>query len=158
MNTTQKKIWAAGFMDGEGTITIKRWVRYGKIHYQPYISCCQVQKPLNIEAIKILQELFGGSISMYTQKPNTSQRLDTIQWSIVSQNALQCAKILLPYLQIKKVQCKLLISFYSETNQKKGNYRLNEHDHLIRSQLWEKMSKLNVRGKLRLQRLSEKTA
>src|ERR1035437_2085854 len=99
--------YLAGFMDGEGTITLKRIKRKGLVYHQPYISCAQVIK--GIKALDLLKDTFGGSFYTYRQK---GMRSDTVQWVVASQKALECAKQLLPYLILKKKQAELLISFY----------------------------------------------
>lgn len=150
-------IWAAGFMDGEGTITIKRYRRNGRVVYQPYISCVQAAKTqANIDAIKILQQLFGGSTSRYLQKPD-GMRLDTIMWSAVAQNALEAVKKLRPYLKIKGPQADLLIEYYSSIKKGTGYNKLSDEELEKRASLWTKMRLMNERGRLRLQRLSEVT-
>lgn len=147
-----KIIWAAGFIDGEGTITIKRIKRKGFIYHQPYITCSQTTR--GKECIEILKELFGGSISHYKFKTGKNWG-DVVQWTVASQKALSCAKLLLPYLVYKKPLAKLLISFYDL--KRENVYRLEPLDYSRRDDIYEKMRNYNVKGKVRLQRLSEKT-
>lgn len=143
-------IWAAGFMDGEGTITLKRIRRKGTIYYQPYITCAQTVR--GKEAIVRLKNLFGGSIYEYLQK---GFRDDTLQWTVASQKALNCARKLLPYLILKNRQAELLIQFYEMDIFREEQYRLSNKTTEQRERLFQEMRKLNVKGKLRLQRLSE---
>lgn len=147
--------WAAGFIDGEGTMTIKRYFRYKQVHYVAYISCAQVNKPHNMVALEKLRSLFkGGKIYTYSSK-NKDDRIEVASWNITSKNAKECAEVLLPYLIIKGRQAELLIEFCNLT---KKQFRLTEEDHKIRGEFFDKMRKLNVKGKLRLQRLNEETA
>jgi hypothetical protein len=149
--------WAAGFMDGEGTITIKRYYRNKNIHYLAYISCAQVNKPHNKVALEKLRTIFkGGKIYSYSSK-NKDDRIEVISWNVTSKNAKECAEILLPYLIIKGRQARLLIEFCKVVENKK-TYRLAPEDHKVRGEFFDKMRKLNVKGKLRLQRLNEETA
>lgn len=161
-------IWAAGFIDGEGTITIKRVRRSrstmgkkcdGQVHYyQAYISCAQSDKPLARKAILKLQTLFGGSIMGYKQ---TGQRWDTVQWTVVSNDALKCVKSLLPFLVVKCPQARILIDFCSRikrTGFLKGghsNYRLSDEEINLRQKMFYKMREYNAKGRLHLQRLNE---
>lgn len=153
-------IWSAGFMDGEGTITIKRVRRGndGKLYHLPYISCGQVNKPDNLEALKKLQKLFGGSITHYIQKPKHRDWIDTITWNVTSKLALSCAEKLSPYLVIKNKQAKLLIDFAKLFIRNGLKTWLTESERDEREVYFWKMRDLNVKGKIRLQRLSEKTA
>ena len=146
-------IWAAGFLDGEGCISLKRIIRKGRIYHQPYISCSQVIK--GRKALEILKKLFSGSI---TKHPMGGNRVDAIEWRVVSQEALNCAKILLPYFILKKGQAELLIKFYSLVLKREEQYRLTDEDYKKRDELFAQLKKLNVRGKLRLKRLNEMTS
>lgn len=153
---TNKIAWAAGFLDGEGTLTIKRYHRNGNIHYLAYISCAQVNKPHNVKALEILKSLFqGGKIYYYSSK-NKDDRIEVASWNITSKNAKECAEILLPYLVIKHRQAQLILDFCQVVENKK-QFRLTDEDHEKRAYLFDEMRKLNVKGKLRLQRLSEET-
>lgn len=150
----EKTIWTAGFIDGEGSITIKRYNRNGRIVYQPFISCCQANPNGGDKAIQFLKDTFGGSISRYNQK---GQRNATTLWAITSQGALQFAKRLYPYLTIKKERAKILIDYYETIEKGKGYNRLTDEELKKRESYWLKMRVLNERGTLRLQRLSEVT-
>ena len=155
-----KLIWSAGFMDGEGTITIKRIKRgkFNKLYHLPYISCAQVNKPNNVVALKILQELFGGSLAYYIQKPKFKNCIDTVTWNVTSKKALDCAKRLLPYLVIKNKQAKLLIEFSNLFIRERKHTWLTDEERNQREIHFWKMRDLNVKGKIRLQRLNEGTA
>lgn len=150
----EKIIWTAGFMDGEGTITIKRYHRNGRIVYQPYISCCQASTNGGEKAIQFLRDNFGGSISNYQQ---TGQRNATSLWAIVSTGALEFAEKLLPYLTIKKERAEILIDYYKNIEKGKGGNKLSDEELKKRESYWLKMRVLNERGTLHLQRLSEVT-
>ncbi len=145
-------IWSAGFLDGEGTISLKRIIRKGRIYHQPYMSCGQTIK--GIKAIEKLQELFSGSISSWHQKGNN---LDTVEWRVVSREALNCAKRILPYLILKREQAELIIEFYKLVLKREKQYRLTDMDYQKRDELFVQFRKLNVKGKLHLKRLSEET-
>lgn len=150
----EKTLWTAGFIDGEGSITIKRYHRNGRIVYQPYISCCQANPNGGDKAIQFLKDTFGGSISRYNQK---GQRNATSLWAITSQTALTFAKRLYPYLTIKKERAGIIIDYYKNINKGKGYNKLSEQEMEKREKYWLKMRSLNERGTLHLQRLSEVT-
>ena len=145
-------IWAAGFMDGEGTFTLKRIKRKGFIYHQPYISCGQVVR--GKATLNRLRKLFGGSFYKYRQK---GFHQDTLQWVVASQKAKRCAEQLLPYLCLKHRQAKIIIDFYKIILHREKQYKLSADDYKKREKLFEKIRKLNVKGKLRLKRLSEET-
>lgn len=153
--------WAAGFLDGEGTLTIKRYRRWKGLdflYYIPQISCAQVNKPLNRVAIKKLKSLFGGYIYHYEVKlEKRGNRLDVIQWGVTSLAARKCLPLILPFLVIKKPQAKLLLKFWEVHKGNRQGHKLTSRDREIRKKFFDKMRTLNVKGKLRLQRLNEKT-
>ena len=155
-----KLIWAAGFMDGEGTITIKRVKRgkYQKLYHLPYISCAQVEKQDNVLALRRLQQLFGGSLAYYIQKPDKKDCINTVTWNVTSAKALNCAKKLLPHLVIKNKQATLLIKFTKLFIRKQNHTWLTDIERKKREMFFWKMRDLNVKGKIRLQRLNEGTA
>lgn len=144
--------WAAGFMDADGTISLKRYVRGGKVVYQPHISCTQADNANHLEAIELMQTLFGGGLSKYTPTP---PRTPTLQWSVASRAAIECLKKIRPHLKIKYTQADLLFEYYDGLPDRSSYYRTSEEELQRRAKIWDDMRALNFKGKLRLQRLSE---
>jgi hypothetical protein len=144
--------WAAGFMDGEGTITVKRYKRNGKIVYQPYVSASQADHPGHFEAIQKLQDMFGGSIAYYKAVP---PRARIIAWCCVSRNAIEVIRMIRPYMRVKYRNADLLLKYYQDSGKRPKNYRLSENELKARENTWIQMRLLNQKGKLHLQRLSE---
>lgn len=148
-------IWCAGFLDGEGTITIKRNQRKDArfhVNYQPQMSCGQTVK--GEVAIKRLQELFGGSLYYYKQK---GQREDTVQWSIVNQDVKKCLEKITPYLILKRRQAEILIEFLNTEWTREKGYKLTRESWEKRENFFQRIREFNVKGRIRLQRLNEKT-
>ena len=146
-------IWAAGFVDGEGCITINRSKYYrdkAKWYYQPAIQVAQTIK--GEVAILKLQKIFGGYVYHYKEKRN---RLDTVSWGTRSRDSQKVALALLPYLILKRPQAELLLDFYKCMEMKEKAYRLRDKDYDDRAKLWEKMKNLNARGEEYLKRLNE---
>ena len=150
--------WAAGFLDGEGCFSIKRYRKYGKgeyLYYIAMISCGQAAKPTGIQAIQKLQELFGGGISKYYL---TRNRSDVVSWMVTSKKAKNCIEKVYPYLIVKKPQAEILLEFIDSIRpSQQRQRRLSEEETTRRKKLAEKISHLNSKGNSRLQRLSEKT-
>lgn len=161
---TQKDLelaWIAGFMDGEGTITIKKYARYKNqsIRYQAYVCCVQATEDNEnaMKALQLLQKHFGGSLYAQSKHKDTKSR-DSSQWLLVSSSAVECVKQLLPYLIVKKKQAELLIEYGKDIKSNRGAKRLTDEILQKRYNYWYEMRKLNVRGKNHLQRLNEETA
>jgi|SRR5687767_1712119 len=149
--------YIAGFIDGEGTITIKRQKRYGRWYYVPLISCAQVQKPLNEVPLKMMQKRYGGSIVRWSQRAQDGNRIDTVSWSITSRRAVRFIEEVGPHLIIKKNQAKIVSKFITLTDKKKS-YKVTEELQAKRESLFWEMRRWNVKGRVQLQRLSEGTA
>lgn len=104
----------------------------------------------------MLQKEFGGSVVRY--EPRNKKCRATIYWAVASNKAYECAKALLPYLRIKQEQAKLLIDFVDNKMRPEDAKALSTEELQKRDDYWYKMRCLNVKGKLHLQRLSERTA
>lgn len=145
-------------MDGEGTITIKRVLRKDmkNRYYQLYISCAQVDKDPNTSVIESFKEWFGGNVSKWTQRPQDGNRINTVCWSVVSNDALKFLEIIHPYLKVKKQQALLGIQFQRGIVPR-GRAGLSLDDMKIKEDCFYQMRRFNVKGKLQLQRLSEET-
>ena len=110
--------WAAGFIDGEGTISIKRCFRYKKdgskyLYYQPFVSLSQAVVGGHEKGVIKMQELFNGSISNWHQKGTNPFRYPTMQWSVWSLDAQKCIEAIYPYLVIKKANADIIKEFFS---------------------------------------------
>jgi hypothetical protein len=148
--------WAAGFIDGEGTITLKRYKSHyttHKIHYQPFVSLGQANYDGHFAGVERMKEIFGGSVSKYKAVP---PRQEQLTWCVVSRQAVDCLKRIRPYLIVKAKHADLLISYY-ETAGLRESYRITDEELAKREKIWSKMRSMNQKGKLHLQRLSEIT-
>jgi hypothetical protein len=105
-------IWAAGFFDGEGCISIIRnVVRRGRPveHYFLQITAFQnVREPLDV-----LHALFGGSV-----KPRDNGWI----WSLSGHSTVTALKELSPFLLVKKAQAEAAILFQSRKVKRGGKY------------------------------------
>jgi hypothetical protein len=94
-------IWAAGFFDGEGCISIYKQQQGtgGKVYYGMKISACQAYHKASLEE---LCELFGGSV-----------RPDKYGWRWVAcgPTATAALSTMLPHLRVKRGQAEVAIPF-----------------------------------------------
>lgn len=164
MNTKKTELaWAAGFIDGEGTISIKRFHRARKggryIYYQPFVSLSQAVVGGHEQGVLKMHQMFGGSISDYKDKRD-STRYATKQWSAVSNDALKCIKSIYPFLVIKRKNADVLFKF-DKTKMKlkggSGKIKMTQNEMNKRENMFYESRLLNQKGKLHLQRLNEKT-
>lgn len=101
MSKRDKIIWAAGFIDGEGSLSLSR----SKSQSSPAvkIEACQI----NPKPLEDLQKLFGGKV--YYWKANNGRKI--CEWTIQGYNAFLTAQKIYPYLVVKKQEADLLIDY-----------------------------------------------
>jgi hypothetical protein len=113
--------WAAGFIDGEGCIAIKRrsktngyvlWVIVGQSGHERPIS------------LKRLAALYGGSVLPTTRDPRPGRK-PRWSWTIASSQAELCLRLVLPFLTEKREQALLALE-YREKALGRGNGALAE--------------------------------
>lgn len=146
--------YVAGLMDGEGSLSIKRKMRSGRINYQLWVACGMSSRKENIDVLQEIQKTFGGNLCFSKPKGN---RIGVVHWAIVSQQALAFLKIIKPYIKIKRKQLELLIEFQTKFVSRKGKKK--DLEKFKQQEIYfSELRKLNFKNKLQLQRLSEKTS
>lgn len=142
MSKSHQLAWAAGFIDGDGFITIQD--RKTKIKEKVYnghyirLGCCQASEiPL-----KELQRLFGGTIREKNSGPNRENynRKTQYIWCVSTQQAAEVIEQLLPYLVHKKEVAQLALEFQQTMG---SHYKVPEETKLYRELLKEKIQTLN---------------
>ena len=101
-------IWAAGLLDADGTITIKRATRYGRYYYIPFIQVCQVDTYKGKANLAVLQKTFGGHISKATKVNQKANNSKIITWQITSKVAGNAIRQISKFSVGKKRQVMLL--------------------------------------------------
>ena len=140
--------YLAGFVDGEGHISIYPYVRKDRnnqVYYKVNFKVANTNKKI----IEWLKASFGGWI--YTQNRNPKHKI-AYTWSLDSKNAEKVLKSIHPYMRVRKEQCGLVLE----------RIRLKNKNDTISSQrvveIYEELRKLNKRGtSLHAERLSEVT-
>jgi hypothetical protein len=101
--------WAAGFIDGEGCIYLKRSgarQRGGGLRYQPKL----VVGNTAIEPLRKLRDLFGGSL--YQRRPARGRHKACWAWELGGGKQVGAALLaMLPYLVNKKAEAEVLLEF-----------------------------------------------
>lgn len=88
--------WAAGFIDGEGCITITKSSRDSRWHiYSVCLSVTQRER----EPLDKLSELFGGKVAL-----RKSGKFTYYNWRLFGANAGKTIAIVRPYLHTNKRQ------------------------------------------------------
>ena len=156
--TELDKAWVAGLVDGEGSLALKRQIRKDVYitNYQVWVTVGMSERPENRGALEWLHKHYGGSLGVQKRKGAEAHRRDKIAWTVVSQDGLRFLKDVQPYLRIKKEQARLLIDFQENWKSRFGMKR-DPVKKLKHEWFFYQLRELNTKGKLRLQRLSEKT-
>jgi hypothetical protein len=123
MSRSHQLAWAAGFIDGDGFITIQnRKTKYkDKIYTGTYlrVGACQA----HLTPLEKLQDIFGGSIRPKNCGPNPHgyNRKQQWVWTLSTDQAKEALEQLLPYLVHKKEVALLGIAFQNTmTKDKQG--------------------------------------
>jgi len=109
--------YAAGLIDGEGTITLSRR-RKGYRFRSPVISMSST----TIELVEFMKSTFGGSISSH--KTYQLHHKKSYSWKIVDNTAVKLSELLLPFLREpeKRRRAELIAHDYKLATTKNGKY------------------------------------
>lgn len=108
MTTKTDLAWAAGVIDGEGSINITK--RSGRAGYYLMVQVGQSGAACPL-MLKRLEEIFGGSISGGKERIDT--RKPTWKWCIAHTAADSMLKRIRPYVVQKRDQVDLALQFRS---------------------------------------------
>lgn len=93
--------YAAGFVDGEGTITVREsQVTKGHPTWNPSWFASVTVAQVDPRPLQWMQERWGGGI--YAVKPRKENHRFAWQWSIVNQQAYVFLEGVVPMLKVKK--------------------------------------------------------
>ena len=134
----------AGFIDGEGCITLSKLYRPNKtktsVEFQPVVQIGMADTPQNKKVLKLLKEEYGGYYAEYARKKLVHR--DTVFWRVTDNKATILLEDILPYLIIKREQAEIVIRFSKLKTDRKSQGRnkkplsseeKSERDHLVLS-------------------------
>lgn len=101
--------YLAGFVDGEGTIGMRRVKlarNRGGYSYEPYVSVGNTDPTI----VTWLGEIFGGTVRTRKQQARGNRKLLIYQWEVKSRTAVAVCRVLAPFLRMKGKQADLLIT------------------------------------------------
>ena len=152
MNTTDLA-WAAGFIDGEGSIEIA--YRPKTVRRSPVYAMSLRAANREIAPLEKLQSMFGGGIYMVSR---LERRAVSGQWHLSGFPRVTAAlKLLRPYLVVKGAHADKALEYAERCalptgwNSGRGGERERLAPEMItlRQQLFEDMRRLNLRGEAR---------
>jgi LAGLIDADG DNA endonuclease family protein len=133
--------YAAGFIDGEGYIQIKRHKKTG--HFIDTVRVGQSSR----EILDFLAKQFGGSVHVMTRAHGNVRQAWV--WVIPSRLAEGFVKAIFPYLRVKRRQARIFLSYRKGIRrQYYGNMPLTKIEICRRLEMIAQMKQLNRRGAL----------
>jgi len=142
MSKSHRLAWAAGFIDGEGYITISRRKQaYKDSVYRGHylrVGVNHVRKDPLIE----MQAIFGGTLRL--DKTPKGNRKPRYTWVTNCAAASMCLEQIRPYLKNKGEEAQLGIEFQKRMNDVK--YKISDEEYGVRDSFKERLMKLNSRG------------
>lgn len=105
---SEKLAYAAGIMDGEGSVGLYRKSSTQRFRYPK----CSVDNT-SIELVEFMHKYFGGSL---TSRKRKSYEKDLYRWQIQGQRCMDFLEDVLPYLKEKEKvrRAKLILSQYKK--------------------------------------------
>lgn len=101
--------WAAGFLDGEGCISLSRTVQPGRKNptYRPRVDVCQNDR----EVLVYLRDVLAEDAGLYVNRwqPGHNRQVYTLVYDGI--HALQALAKLLPHLRRKDIEAEVLLSY-----------------------------------------------
>lgn len=144
--STHDLAYLAGFIDGEGTIGLRRIVRpknRGGYSYEPYIEAGNTD-PLIIE---YMHEVFGGDSRQRHVTLSGNCKPILYVWCTKCRSAIDVCRSLLPYLRMKRGRAEILVNAFLERPGMGGRrpYEPSYWEYL--EELYQQLKTLNHRGK-----------
>lgn len=130
--------WAAGIIDGEGTIALNR-IR--QISYSAILSA----EMSHHETINKLRRIFKSGY-LYERKRNVKHS-KTYTLQLNGFEAINVVRRLLPYLVTKREQAQLLIEYGEKCQSERGNNKAVSNEiEILRGLIYAELQVLNKRG------------
>jgi hypothetical protein len=133
----------AGLFDGEGCVAIE-YNNNSKGLVVVYNLYCRLTMT-NKDLVYSLKDNFGGSVCRHPLHAKNPHHRDTWTWTIVSNQAMNWLKIILPFLRLKREQAKAAIEFQTLRCGLKGSKRVTPEELSKRNYYFVLLKKLKQR-------------
>jgi hypothetical protein len=107
--------YTAGFFDGEGCVSIARYLQRGR----PYHTLAIIFTNTNFQVLEWLQQRWGGHLTKPTKPSNPRHRPSRNLW-LSAGPARPLLLAMLPYLIIKKPQVEIALEFINSRSNNRG--------------------------------------
>jgi len=136
MTRKEKIAWAAGFVDGEGCITIQKSYAPSKQGWHAMSLMMRVTQKRR-QPLDALASLFGGSAEPMKSRPY-------FDWTISAVQTANALREMLPYLILKRDQAELALEFYELQQERASSTVLSEEDRMVREFCYTELKALKV--------------
>jgi len=119
MNTIADLAWAAGIIDGEGSIFIMKQQRKDRERGHNYILRISVQST-DPYMTKELGKLFPDGAIFSQDRYKSENWSDTLKWQVNGRRAVNVLKQILPFMRVKQDQAKMAVDFQETTKKNIG--------------------------------------
>lgn len=108
--TDTEAAWIAGFLDGEGCISI-RWQRSPRDrHATSSVASVSVsQAEPRTQVLYWLRSIFGGGVSSHGTEKRNPKHNKSLHWMCTGQVAVSVCRVALPHLRLKRRQAELVL-------------------------------------------------
>ena len=137
------KGWVAGFIDGEGTISIHKMIEAkAAIRGARHRALVEVTNT-NLASLQKLVSLFGGSI--WQKHRQDEHHLTCYRWRVEGQTARKVILFALPYFIVKKKQAEITLKFCKTLRVIGSNTRtpISTRIFALREKLYQEVQKIN---------------
>lgn len=138
MNKQQARVYAAAFIDGEGTIRLQKQRKYKRASFT-YLPLAAAFNTVR-EPLELLKTHWGGCIR--TGSVATSSRRQGYTWEIKRDAAKEFLRQIEPFLLIKAEQARLVLSCPLG----KSGHRLTPFQRYERERIHRQITILNRKG------------
>lgn len=145
-NKTEKDVilsYYAGFIDGEGYIGIKKYIRKnkGSEKFSPIYSEKVSVGGVNELSIKSFNDIMVGNI-YYKKASNLTNQRGFWNWEVSDKKAREFLKMIYPYLRIKKLDADIVLALESIKDKNKRK-RLSSKELELRENLYNLLKVLH---------------
>lgn len=149
--------WQAGIVDGEGCITLAKGLRKGRPSpaFRPMITVTNTDRRI----MEPFPQWWTGKLYQRPDNRTDMKWADSYTWYCPRSYVVPFLSAILPYLRAKRKQAELLIEFTERCQSfprvkgtspganRGGSLPLGEEEIEYRDGIWNKVRKLNTKGK-----------
>jgi len=141
MKTKEELAYIAGFIDGEGYIGIKKYIRNSTKTWCPMysekISVAGTCEPV----IKSFDTIIKGYINFH--KHSKLSKRGYWSWEVTENKARLFLQMIYPYLKVKKLEADILLLLGKNKKKTKSN-TIKEEDRMLREKLYLQIKELHT--------------